>query len=77
MFFLFPEMEDAKKNAETAALQSPPPPVTTATPDYAAGLTSTPTYAPPTPQPAAALTGKVIFLFIYYFCNYFNFILTY
>ncbi|XP_044272165.1 negative elongation factor A [Tribolium madens] len=46
------EIEDAKKNTENAALQSPPPVSgTTTTPDYAAGLSSTPAYAPPTPQP--------------------------
>lgn len=49
-------MEDAKKSAETAALQSPPPATAApGTPDYAAGLSSTPTYAPPTPQPAAGM----------------------
>ncbi|RZB39381.1 negative elongation factor A, partial [Asbolus verrucosus] len=44
------EIEEAKKNTENTALQSPPP-VSGATPDYAAGLSSTPAYAPPTPQP--------------------------
>nr|CAI5868828.1 unnamed protein product [Callosobruchus analis] len=56
------EMEDAAKKAatETAAMQSPPPATSAAaggggsTPDYAAGLTATPTYAPATPQPAPA-----------------------
>ncbi|EFA10288.1 negative elongation factor A isoform X1 [Tribolium castaneum] len=51
------EIEDAKKNTENAALQSPPPVSgTTTTPDYAAGLSSTPAYAPPTPQPILAPT---------------------
>lgn len=53
------EVEEAKKTSETqpAVLLSPtatsPP---NATPDYAAGLTATPTYAPSTPQPRE--TGK-------------------
>ncbi|CAG9861888.1 unnamed protein product [Phyllotreta striolata] len=47
------EIEEAKKVTETTALQSPPQPAAGATPDYAAGLAPTPTYAPPpTPQPA-------------------------
>ncbi|KAJ3649338.1 hypothetical protein Zmor_021088 [Zophobas morio] len=49
------EMEDAKKNVENAALQSPPP-AAGATPDYAAGLSATPAYAPPTPQPILTAT---------------------
>lgn len=60
------EIEDAKKSAETAALQSPPPAAATpGTPDYAAGLSATPTYAPPTPQPAAGM-------FLFFFCCYFQ-----
>ncbi|KAG5888477.1 hypothetical protein JTB14_022105 [Gonioctena quinquepunctata] len=47
------EIEEAKKATENAALQSPPP-ATGTTPDYAAGLTTTPAYAPPTPQPTVA-----------------------
>ncbi|KAI4462036.1 negative elongation factor a nelf-a [Holotrichia oblita] len=47
------EIED-KKSIE-ASLQSPPP-TTGTTPDYAAGLASTPTYAPQTPQPALSAT---------------------
>ncbi|KYB25207.1 negative elongation factor A isoform X2 [Tribolium castaneum] len=55
------EIEDAKKNTENAALQSPPPVSgTTTTPDYAAGLSSTPAYAPPTPQPILAPTTSSI-----------------
>lgn len=50
------EIEDAKKATENTALQSPPP-VSGATPDYAVGLTSTPTYAPATPQPTVAPAG--------------------
>ncbi|KAK9889542.1 hypothetical protein WA026_006897 [Henosepilachna vigintioctopunctata] len=47
------DIEDAKKvAADTAALQSPPPASGT-TPDYASGLSSTPSYAPATPQPAS------------------------
>ncbi|XP_023015388.1 negative elongation factor A isoform X2 [Leptinotarsa decemlineata] len=54
------EIEDAKKATENAALQSPPP--ATGTPDYAAGLNSTPGYAPPTPQPitTAAPSASVL-----------------
>lgn len=44
-------MEDKKTN-ETL-LQSPPPAAGT-TPDYAAGLAATPTYAPQTPQPISS-----------------------
>ncbi|GJQ75986.1 hypothetical protein Trydic_g18040 [Trypoxylus dichotomus] len=47
------EIED-KKSTE-ASLQSPPPAAGT-TPDYAAGLASTPTYAPQTPQPTVSST---------------------
>ncbi|KAI4462044.1 hypothetical protein MML48_5g00014748 [Holotrichia oblita] len=47
------EIED-KKSIE-ASLQSPPP-TTGTTPDYAAGLASTPTYAPQTPQPTLSAT---------------------
>ncbi|CAG9819389.1 unnamed protein product [Phaedon cochleariae] len=50
------EMEDAKKATENAVLQSPPP-VSATTPDYAAGLNTTPSYAPPTPQPTIAPTA--------------------
>lgn len=51
-------MEDAKKASENVPLQSPPVTTATTTPDYAAGLSSTPSYAPATPQPAVTLTGK-------------------
>ncbi|XP_025837295.1 negative elongation factor A isoform X2 [Agrilus planipennis] len=44
------EMEDAKKASENANIHSPPPAAGT-TPDYAAGLSATPTYAPATPAP--------------------------
>lgn len=54
-FILSAEIEDAKKATENAALQSPPPASGT-TPDYAAGLSATPTYAPATPQPTVAPT---------------------
>ncbi|KAK9737607.1 hypothetical protein QE152_g10626 [Popillia japonica] len=47
------EIED-KKSIE-ASLQSPSP-TTGTTPDYAAGLASTPTYAPQTPQPTLSAT---------------------
>lgn len=52
------EIEDAKKASESAtSLQSPPPANAGNTPDYAAGLTATPSYAPATPasvtEPAA------------------------
>lgn len=66
MFVL--EMEDAKKASENVPLQSPPATTaaaattTTTTPDYAAGLSATPSYAPATPQPAVTLTGNYIFL---------------
>ena len=43
---------EEKKASENVTLQSPPP-ASGATPDYAAGL-STPSYAPPTPQPPVA-----------------------
>ncbi|XP_018572785.1 negative elongation factor A [Anoplophora glabripennis] len=49
------EIEDAKKATENAALQSPPP-ASGSTPDYAAGLSATPAYAPATPQPTVAPT---------------------
>lgn len=59
-FFL--EIEDAKKATENAALQSSPPVSGTTTPDYAAGLTAPPTYAPATPQPTVPSTpGKYFF----------------
>lgn len=58
------DMEDAKKNTEPPPLQSPPP-VSTATPDYAAGLSSTPAYAPPTPQPTVAPTSKRYFYLLF------------
>ncbi|XP_056633978.1 negative elongation factor A [Diorhabda carinulata] len=47
------EIEDAAKKAtENATVQSPPLTTTVVTtPDYAAGLAPTPTYAPATPQP--------------------------
>lgn len=54
IYFFFIEIEDAKKNTETTALQSPPPVSGSTTPDYAAGLTNTPSYAPATPQPTVA-----------------------
>lgn len=57
------EIEDAKKTTENAGMQSPPS-ATTGTPDYAAGLSSTPTYAPPTPQPVVT-TGMLFYLFIF------------
>lgn len=57
------ETEDAKKAAsENVPLQSPPSTTTTTTtttPDYAAGLSSTPTYAPATPQPAVTTVVSV------------------
>lgn len=59
-FFLFLEIEDAKKTTDTAGLQSPPS-STGSTPDYAAGLTSTPTYAPATPQPSLSNTGTTLY----------------
>jgi negative elongation factor A len=74
------EMEEAKKNTESAALQSPPP-VTGTTPDYAAGLSSTPAYAPPTPQPILTPTSEctsniccllIWHLFVYFQCILFN-----
>lgn len=43
-------------------LQSPPATTASTTPDYAAGLSSTPSYAPATPQPAVTLTGNIVFL---------------
>lgn len=64
------DIEDAKKNTEPPPLQSPPP-VSTATPDYAAGLSSTPAYAPPTPQPTVTPTSKKYFnLFFLFFKIY-------
>ncbi|XP_022911510.2 negative elongation factor A [Onthophagus taurus] len=48
------EMEE-KKAVETTGLQNSPPPAVPA-PDYAAGLASATTYAPPTPQPAVSRT---------------------
>lgn len=59
---LFLEIEEAKKATETAALQSPPP-AAGATPDYAAGLAPTPTYAPATPQPVVVSSaGNYIYI---------------
>ncbi|CAH1115421.1 unnamed protein product [Psylliodes chrysocephalus] len=52
------EIEEAKKATETAALQSPPP-AAGATPDYAAGLAPTPTYAPATPQPVVVSSAVI------------------
>lgn len=53
-FCVVSEIEDAKKASENAtSLQSPPPANTGTTPDYAAGLTATPSYAPATPAPNA------------------------
>lgn len=57
VFFCFLEIEDAKKASENTPLQSPPTTTASSTPDYAAGLTSTPSYAPATPQPSVTLTG--------------------
>lgn len=54
------EMEDAKKTTDTG-VQSPPG-ATAGTPDYAAGLSATPTYAPPTPQPSLPTVGKLLAL---------------
>lgn len=54
----FKEIEDAKKASESA-LQSPPLSTNT-TPDYAAGLTATPSYASVTPAPVVTTTGNVI-----------------
>lgn len=51
-------MEDTKKTTEVSGVQSPPS-VAAGTPDYAAGLSSAPTYAPPTPQPTAPTAGKI------------------
>lgn len=52
------EIEEAKKTAENTPVPVTTPTTTSAaTPDYAAGLSSTPAYAPMTPQPAAVLTG--------------------
>lgn len=48
------EIEDAKKASESA-LKSPPLSTNT-TPDYAAGLTATPSYAPATPAPVVTTT---------------------
>ncbi|CAH0555545.1 unnamed protein product [Brassicogethes aeneus] len=45
------EIEDAKKATETTPGLQSPPSAAGATPDYAAGLSSTPAYAPATPQP--------------------------
>ncbi|KAJ8930200.1 hypothetical protein NQ314_017023 [Rhamnusium bicolor] len=53
------EIEEAKKASENAALQSPPPTSGT-TPDYAAGLSATPAYAPATPQPTVAPTSAPV-----------------
>lgn len=54
------EIEEAKKTTENTPAQAPTPTTTSATtPDYAAGLSSTPAYAPMTPQPAAVLTGTL------------------
>lgn len=50
------EIEENKKNTENTALQSPPPAQGATTPDYAAGLSATPAYAPPTPQPIVTPT---------------------
>lgn len=55
-------MEDAKKATETP-LQSPPV-TTSTTPDYAAGLNATPTFAPATPAPIATPAGKKNFDFL-------------
>lgn len=49
-------MEDKRSN-ETS-LQSPPP-ATGTTPDYAAGLAATPTYAPQTPQPVLSSSSTI------------------
>lgn len=65
-FFNVTEIEDAKKSTENAALQSPPPSATAtgATPDYAAGLSATPTYAPATPQPTVPAGSEYSFKYI-------------
>ncbi|KAJ8948166.1 hypothetical protein NQ318_009258 [Aromia moschata] len=53
------EIEEAKKTSESTTLQSPPPASGT-TPDYAAGLSATPAYAPATPQPTVTPTAVKI-----------------
>lgn len=60
-----PEMESTKRvSTETPAVQSPPA-TTGATPDYASGLSATPSYAPATPQPTVQPSGnmKILYLF--------------
>lgn len=63
VFVYILEIEDAKKATENTALQSPPP-ASGSTPDYAAGLSATPAYAPATPQPTVAPTPGMLVSFI-------------